>query len=78
MAVTAMRIKASLLGILFIILIVGHANVPITTINISHTSAAKGIIEIYFVAKTISIIKNTEDDIPEILHLQPFEILIID
>jgi hypothetical protein len=43
--VTAIIVKASVLGILFIILIVGHANVPITTINISHTSAARGIID---------------------------------
>jgi hypothetical protein len=46
MKVTAIITKASDLGILFIILSVGQANVPITTINISQTNAASGIIEI--------------------------------
>lgn len=76
--VTDIRVKASALGILFNIFNVGQANVPITTINISHTSAANGIIVIREVAKTISNIKNIDADIPETLPLPPLEILIID
>ena len=77
-AVTATITKASLFGILFIIFSVGHAKVPITTININQTSAASGISEMYFVANTIRIMRKTEAEIPDILHLHPFDILIID
>jgi hypothetical protein len=76
--VTAIKTKASLLGILFNILRVGHANVPITTINISPTSAAIGIREIIATPNTINNIKNIEAEIPEALPLHPLEILIID
>jgi hypothetical protein len=57
---------------------VGHANVPITTINIKPTSAAIGISEIIEIPNTINNIKNIEADIPEALPLHPLEILIID
>jgi hypothetical protein len=59
-------------------LIVGQAKVQITTINIRPTKAAKGIIDINQVAKTIRSIKNIDADIPEALHLPQFDILIID
>lgn len=77
-AVTATITKASLFGILFSILNVGQAKVPITTINMSHTRAASGISSIYAVANTISIMRNMDAEIPDILPLHPFEILIID
>ena len=77
-AVTAIITKASLLGIFGSILNVGQAKVPITTINMSQTSAASGIIDIRLVANTIRRIKNTEAEIPEIRPLPPFDILIID
>jgi len=77
-AVTAMMTKASVFGILFSIFSVGQANVPITTINMSHTSAASGIRAIYFVANTMSTMRNTEAEIHDIRPLHPFDILIID
>lgn len=77
-AVTVRMTNASDLGILLSILNVGQAKVPITTINISPTRAARGIIAIYLVANTMSSIKNTEAEIPDIRHRPPFEILIID
>ena len=43
---TVIRTKASDLGILCKILKLLHANVPITTINITPTSAANGICSI--------------------------------
>jgi hypothetical protein len=76
--VTAKITNESDLGILFSILIVGQAKVQITTININQISAASGIIAIYFVAKTIIKIKKIAAATQDILHLQPFEILIID
>jgi len=76
--VTAIITNASLLGILESSLNVGHAKVPITTINISHTKAARGIIAINHVANTISSIKNIAAEIPDIRPLPPLEILIID
>ena len=77
-AVTAMITNASLLGIFGSILNVGHANVPITTINISPTSAASGISAINHVANTISSMRNTEAEIHDILPLHPLDMLIID
>jgi hypothetical protein len=76
--VTAIRTKASLLGILFNICNVGQANVPITTINIRPTSAAIGISEIIDIPNTINNSKNIEAEIQDIRPLHPLEILIID
>jgi hypothetical protein len=76
--VTETITNASLLGILLSILIVGQANVHITTINISPTKAARGIFIIKAVPKTTNNIKNILAEIPESLFLHPFEILIID
>jgi len=75
--VTETNTKASEKGILFSIFIVGQAKVHITTINISHTKAARGIIAINDEANTIKTIKDTAADIQESLHLHPFDILII-
>jgi len=76
--VTEIKTKASLLGILFIIFIVGHGNVHITTININHTSAANGINIINDVQNTTKSIKNILAEIHDILFLHQFDILIID
>lgn len=77
-AVTTMITNASLLGIFGSILNVGQAKVPITTMNMSHTRAARGINAIYFVANTIRTMRNTEAEIPDIRPRPQFEILIID
>jgi hypothetical protein len=57
---------------------VGHANVPITTINIKPTRAAIGIREIIATPNTINRIKKIAAEIPEALPLHPLEIFIID
>jgi len=44
----------------------------------SHTSAARGIRAIYFVAKTIRSMRNIEAEIHDIRPRPVFEILIID
>jgi len=44
----------------------------------SHTKAARGIIEIYAVANTIRSMRNTAAEIQEVLHRPPLEIFIID
>lgn len=77
-AVTAMMTNASLLGIFGRSLNVGHANVPITTINISHTRAARGMSAINPAANTIRSMRNIEAEIPDILPLHPLDMLIID
>ena len=76
--VTAMITNASLLGIFGRSLNVGQAKVPITTINISPTSAASGMSAINPVANTIKSMRNIEADIPEALPLHPLDMLIID
>ena len=77
-AVTATITIASLNGIFGKSLNVGQAKVPITTINISPTSAASGMIAMKLVAKTIKSIRNTAAETQDIRPLPPFEILIID
>jgi hypothetical protein len=57
---------------------VGQANVPITTININQTRAARGIFKIKLVPKTTNHIRNKLAEIPDNLFLQPLFILIID
>jgi len=76
--VTDIITNASVSGILFSILNVGQAKVQITTININHTRAARGICIIKPVQKTTNNIKNTEALIQDNLFLQLLLILIID
>lgn len=78
MRVTAIITKASDFGILKSILNVGQAKVQITTINMSPTSAARGIIAINELANIISNIRNIAAEAPEILPRPPLDILIID
>lgn len=76
--VTAIITKASLFGILLSILSVGQAKVPITTINISQTKAASGIIRIRLVPNTTKRMRKREAAIHESLFLHQLDILIID
>ncbi len=66
------------MGILFIILKLDHANVPITTINITPTNAAIGTCSIYEEANNIKINSITAAVIPDSLPLPPPLILMMD
>lgn len=75
--VTATMTKLSARGTFRSTLKVGQAKVPITTINISPTSAASGIFINNPEPKTIKRSKKTAALIPESLPLPLLEILII-
>ena len=77
-AETATNTKASALGIFLITLKLLHANVPITTINITPTRAAIGICSIKGAAKRIKIKREIEAVTPESLPLPPELTLIMD
>ena len=70
--------KASDNGTRFIILKLAHSNVPSTTINITPTSAASGIISIKLEAKMINASNINAALIPDKRERPPELILIID
>ena len=78
MAETVIRTMASEIGIFLIILKLLHANVPITTMNITPTSAAIGIFSISGAPKSTKHSKAIAAISPDNLPLPPELTLIID
>ena len=74
---TRMITKASILGMLDSIRRLDHSNVPITTINITPVSAAKGIISTSGAAKRSIPNRKSAAAIPDKRPLPPPRILII-
>ena len=75
---TRIKTKTSVFGILFRILKLLHANVPITTINITPTKAAIGTCSIKPEANKTKLKRVKAATIPDNLPLPPDLILIID
>ena len=78
MAVTIIITTTSVLGIRLITKILCQAKVPMTTINITPTNAAKGICSIREDPITMNKSKNKDAVIPDILVRPPDFTLIID
>ena len=76
-AETVTKTRASSFGIRFIILKLLHSKVPITTINMTPTNAAKGILSINPDAKRIKHNNAIAAIIPDSLPLPPELILIM-
>ena len=75
---TIIKTKASVNGILFSILKLDHAKVPITTINMTPTKAAIGICSIRELPNNIKHNREIAATMPESLPLPPAFTLIID